>query len=366
MVDDARHLIKRNRKGIESAPLQLYVAVLLFSRKQCKIRTQYLDQFLTWIKCFSGVEDNSSSFKEEEDGHSRRVTALIFSSDGQLVASASMDGTIRIWNARTGALRHTLEGRSDWVTAVAFSSNDQLFASGSGCYTIQVWNTTTWTINHTLKSHAGRVDAVAFSPNGQFIASAAGEHIVRLWNTATGTLHRILEGHSGIVLALAFSNDQLVASASRDSTIRLWNVMSGTPLHTFEGHSASVSAVAFSPNSQVIASASLDQTIRFWNTETKDMIQQYDVEDIKTLFFSVDGSHIRTNRGQINLTANASPTQSQLGRTKPHWLHRRVHEELLFPTNLTGLSRSAVWGNIVVIGLGSGRVLFFGISSDLN
>lgn len=247
---------------------------------------------------------------------------------------------------------------------MAFSSNGQLFASGSGDSTVQIWNATTWTINHTLEGHHGWVDAVAFSPDDQLIASASGERVARLWNTATGTLHRTLEGHSSIVRAVAFSNDQLVASASYDRTIRLWNVTTGTLLHTFEGHSAMVLTVAFSPNSQVIASASRDKTIRLWDTETKEMIQQYDAEGINTLFFSTDGSYIRTNRGQINLTPNASHTRSQQERTEPRWLNWRAHEELLFSNTHIRQLRSAVWGNIVVIGLATGGVFFFEVSSD--
>lgn len=416
IVDDAKWFIERNYSQISNMPLQLYVSALIFSPKQSVIRNQYLDQFPTWIKYLSDFEDNSEDnwrpLPTECDGFSGFsgwVRALTFSSDGQLVASASNDQTVWIWNAKTGALHRILEGHSDQVNAVAFSSNNQLVASGSSDKSIRLWNAITGALHHTLEGHFGRVEvvifsfdgqlvasasdctvwlwnaatgmlhhileghsnkisAVAFSPSDRLVASASADSTVRLWNTATGTLHHTLKGHSDQVLGMAFSNDQLIASASMDKTVRLWHTITGALHHTLEGHVGPVLAVAFSPSGQLVASASLDNRIRLWDTKRKELVQQFHGYNIKELSFSADGLQIRTNCGRIKLKHETSDPWAQLQLSSSWelggaWLFWGAHEKLLLPQSVRPAC-SAVWWNTLVTGDYAGGLLFFELSPD--
>ena len=121
IVHDARRFILYNRSIIEESPLQIYCSALVFAPKKSAVRRQFLDQFPHWIYRLPEVQDDWGSSLQTLEGHSRWVRAVAFSPDGQLLASASDDKTVRLWDSRTGALRGTLKGHSGRVNAVAFS-----------------------------------------------------------------------------------------------------------------------------------------------------------------------------------------------------------------------------------------------------
>jgi hypothetical protein len=203
------------------------------------------------------------------EGHSAVVYSVAISSDSTVLASASMDHTIRLWDVETGQLRRTLGGHSAVVYSVAFSSDSTVLASASMDHTIRLWDVETGQLRRTLGGHSAVVYSVAFSPDSTVLASASEDHTIRLWDVETGQLRRTLGGHSGVVYSVAFSPDSTVlASASEDYTIRLWDIETGQPRRALKGHSKVVYSVAFSPDSTVLASVSEDCTIRLWDVET--------------------------------------------------------------------------------------------------
>lgn len=108
------------------------------------------------------------------------VNSVAFSHSGQLLASASDDTTIRLWNPITGEQLFELEGHSDGVIGVAFSPDD-LLASASEDKTVRLWNPVTGNFLQELKLHDREVLGVAFSPDGALLASASHDLTVILW-----------------------------------------------------------------------------------------------------------------------------------------------------------------------------------------
>ncbi|WXC51012.1 hypothetical protein QX201_010717 [Fusarium graminearum] len=129
---------------------------------------------------------------ETLEGHGGSVTSVVFSADGQRLASGSRDTTVKIWDPATGACEQTLEGHSGSVISVVFSADGQRLASSSRDKTVKIWDAATGACEQTLEGHGGWVRSVVFSADGQRLASSSDDETVKIWDTATGACEQTL------------------------------------------------------------------------------------------------------------------------------------------------------------------------------
>ncbi|WP_235526267.1 WD40 repeat domain-containing protein [Nostoc piscinale] len=233
------------------------------------------------------LSQQRNSFQEQNG-----LTSIAFSPDGQIIASASLDTNVRLWDTK-GKLLKTFQGHQDKVNSVVFSPDGKTIASASDDQTIKLWDLN-GNLLQTFKGHQYGVYSVVFSPDGQIIASGGNDQTIKLWDL-NGNLLQTFKGHQNSVLSLAFSpNGQTIASASYDSTVKLWD-LSGKELQTFKGHQERVpiKSVAFSPDGKIIASASHDKTVKLWDLNG-NVLQTFQghQNSVNSVVFSPDGTTI--------------------------------------------------------------------------
>lgn len=201
-------------------------------------------------------------------GHKDAVRGVAWSPDGRSIATASRDGTSRVWDATTGMVTHVLRGHTGMVEAIAWSPDSTMVATASRDTTIRVWDAAT-AAPITVLSCGDYARGVAWSPDGTRVAGTSRNHLVHLWETNSWTKHATLTGHSGDVWGVHWALDSIrLATASHDRTVIVWDAATGQPAVTLHGHLDLVEAVAFSPNGHWIATGSADHTVRIWDAHS--------------------------------------------------------------------------------------------------
>jgi ribosome assembly protein 4 len=274
-------------------------------------------------------------------GHTKWITSLTWEpyhtqqKGKPRLASASKDGTIRIWDVPLRRIEQTLSGHKSSVTCVRWGGLHRIY-SASQDKTIKIWNTRSWNCLHTLTSHVHWVNHLALStdftlrtayhdhtgkppePLDERIAkakkryedaardagriterliSASDDNTIFLWdpsafdpnsNATPKPLARLI-GHQRQVLHVSFSPDgSYIASASFDNSVKLWAARDGKFITTLRGHVGAVYMVAWSADSRLLASASKDTTVKVWDVRTGKLKE--DLPGHKDEVFALDWS----------------------------------------------------------------------------
>ncbi|MFX0183784.1 MAG: hypothetical protein ACFE95_11940 [Candidatus Hodarchaeota archaeon] len=245
-------------------------------------------------------------------GHSSEVWDVEFSPDGSLLASASSDNSILVWNATNGEIFRNLTGHLESVYSVAFHPNDLVLASGSFDRSVLVWNLTTGEIMHNFTGHTSSIWSLEFSADGSYLASGSGDSTVRIWDLNSFSLRYIFTGHTDSVKSVVFHpNDILLVTGSYDESIILWNVITGSFESIISNNTADILSLTFNLQGTELVSGSQDNRIEFWDMENigSETSQRLVLEDwVRALAYSFDGYYLASGlqNGQIKIWDDTS------------------------------------------------------------
>jgi WD40 repeat protein len=251
---------------------------------------------------------------------------------GMHLATAGVDGQVKVWDTSRGKLEHVFRGHEGWVADVAYSPDSTKLASGGQDGTVRIWEvqpnprgrSETSSALQVLRGHTGGVFGVAFGPDGSKLASAGKDGVVRVWDLVPEPprTRQVFRGHERDVCCVAFHpSGTMIASGGADRRVRIWDAATGQERLQFQAAASRVNAITFNPDGTKLATGSLDGPIGVWNTSTGEPIAvlRGHAEPVFEVAFNADGTKLisASQDATIKLWDLAPEPGVRLFRLKP-------------------------------------------------
>ena len=251
-------------------------------------------------------------------GHTDSVVKARFSSDGKFVATASMDRTVRIWDISTGT---QLRGHTDWVTSAAFDRSGERVVTTSWDGTAGIWNARTGESIRKIEPGIGGLNKAAFSPDGQYVVTGGVKAFARTWNVATGDPQHRLLGHTIELYTAAYSHDgsKIITAGGQDGMVKIWNATTGKEEVSLQPNGSLVTSASFSPDDRSILTTGADQRAQVLNLATKASVSfGRHTGIVYGGAFSADGTRVVTCSGDLTARVWEASTGREIAVLRGH------------------------------------------------
>lgn len=204
-------------------------------------------------------------FKEHRS-HKDWVYSVVFSPNGQTLASSGGDDRIFIWTIDKGSQKRRIDGAAKAaITCVDWRPDGQVLAAGNRNRVIRIYPMALDENIRMLRKHDQDITSVTFSKSGRFLASTSRDGIIQLWDGITYKLLKTLTAHQGRVYTAAFHPEEnILVSGGEDGRIYFWDTDSGILQHTETAHSGMIRSIKWSPDGKEFVSAGYDKGLHFW------------------------------------------------------------------------------------------------------
>ena len=302
--------------------------------------------------------DGSAKVWDVTVSHPGGVQGVAFSHDGARLASVGRDGVAKLWDAAALKVLRTFPKQQTALTSVSFGPVDRFLATTSVDGTVKIWDASSGAELHALKEPtvSTAVNEVAISPDGALLVTANDDGTAVVWDTVSGRVSRRLTGHTAKVLCVAFSPDgKRVATGSTDHTVRIWDMVSEKPPLTSDLYDGPVTSVAFSPDGNRLASSSLDGSAVIRDAANgRELVRLRGHNMMVTgIVFNNDGTRVAT--GSLDRTARV--WDAAAGREVLEFTHQLGVEDVDFSPDGSKLATGSEDGMVRVIPLDTEELL---------
>jgi len=336
---DANSFVVSSYEAIERSAPHIYISALPFADKDSLVYQEFALRCtgLVTVTTF-GIGQHEGRIVMTLAGHDGAVSSVSYCPHGRILASGSEDGTVRIWDTRTGEeAMSPMCGGGGKVMSVAFSRNGKLVASGTESGAVWVCNVTPGQgRQRKLSGHSGPVNSVAFSSDGSRLASGSSDKTICLWNAETSEQIAVQSGHTDVVSEIAFSPDgKILASISDDGKFRQWDITGRVadeqliqPVSTRHSHflfptsripsrrATYCCSIAFSPDGEMLARTDYTgKTVELHRYKTEIVITKlHSGTTICSVRFSPDGRLLVAACGRAVRLWTLDPDPQQASR----------------------------------------------------
>jgi len=235
-------------------------------------------------------------------GHADVLWTAVFSPDGTRIATASADGTAKVWDATTGKELLTVKGSAyGSVWNAGFSPDGKLLATSGEDKIARVWDVRTGEELLTLSSHINEVYRIEFSPDGSRLVTVSTDGTAKVWDVTGKELLTLILGDGAVPYWVTFSPDGSRIAVANTAGFgggwtSIWDAVTGEMLLTLPSQNARVYSVTFSPDGTRIVTTSSDQTVRVWDANNgKELLTLYGyTSNVTNAAYSPDGTRIAT------------------------------------------------------------------------